>query len=728
MAIWLSFGLKTWIDLTKNNSKPMMSTVNWPAVWTSYSNVKQSQKSTLPQTPVPQKQMMSYKVELKNPSTKYSWLEKEDEELLDSKLKETWLSWNDLDILREQAVNNFIQVKQAKAFLEDREKIRSQITSWDISLWDKTADNEAYKSAQFADIIRKSALSNWVKWVTSVDDKTIIDGVFKQKPWLQEDYQRYLDWELSISNLNRIMKWGTEVKWRFMNWLADNVAPTLQKWAAAIFWEDELKLYQEQNKWKTFKDVAMNDMWAFPSVAVWAASVPARQIANLLWWNWAKVDDVVDYLWVKKDWRFNAGKLATEIWLWAIETMAWMKLLNVWQLWAMLDKFPKLSKYIVKPVLEAVWFTATQDLTKWEVSSIKDYWINAWINFLTMGLWNAIKWKSISKWLTKAANNVNVNTTDEYIKATKELASDFSKPSPLNKLVDKVDDIIVKIDSDKWVVWKTLWDMRTKMKTISYSIDDAVSSINKSLKANNIWAYISKDKKWVYKVTSKITKDSGKMSVLNEITNALNEWTSKSLWIKNKMAALDKLNQDIIYTVKKQAQWSPLGNALAKASKWFSETIENTMNKYWFTKGEYAKLSELKNSIKALSSEWKASHSILSKVSWAGAPEDVKNILKQLKEFWYTTDDLFSEAIVANNVMKYILTPTEFQQAIKNAYPSMNWLLELWIKGTKWIFSKPVSVIRSASQWYNPWIVKWTKKIISEFWTLKAKDELNKND
>lgn len=43
------------------------------------------------------------------------------------------------------------------------------------------------------------------------------------------------------------------------------------------------------------------------------------------------------------------------------------------------------------------------------------------------------------------------------------------------------------------------------------------------------------------------------------------------------MAALDKLNQDIIYTIKTQAQGSPLGNALTKASKQFSDVIENTM-------------------------------------------------------------------------------------------------------------------------------------------------------
>lgn len=734
MAIWMSFWFNPWLSL--KDKQPMMSTISWAKPWyTSTSQKTSKNNSAIKQqkpTVMPEKQMMSYNVKINNPSKKYNWLEKEDEEYIDKTLSNIDIDETQKTLLREQAVKNFIESKQAKAFLADRENIRNEITAWKINLWDKKTNDATYRVSQFADLIRRQALSSWVKSVTSTDDNKIISSVLQQRPEIKDIFDKFVNWETSINNVARIMQWWAEIKWKFANWLADNVAPIIQRWVWAVLWEDAVESYKQNNKEKTFQDVATKDFWAAPSVIAWAATVPARQITNLLWWDTAKIDEVVDYLWIQKDWWFNAGKIASEIGVNAIETAAWMKLLNVWQLWTILAKNPSRYKYFAKPVLEAVWFTLAWSLTKWELGSWKEFATNIWINVLTSGLGNLLAGRSISKWVKTAAERVESSTIDDYIKSTKELKSDFSNPNPLNKLISKIDDAITKVDDDKWAIGQKLGSMRDKMKDIPYFIDDAVENINSAIKWNNIWASIIKWKNWVYKLSTKISKDSWKTSALQEIVNSLNETKSKSLWISNKLAALDKVNQDIIYTVKAQASWSPLWNALTKASKWFSETIENTMSWYWFTKWEYWKLANLKNSIKALSSDGKWAQKMLSKLTWPWAPEDVKEMLKQLKELWYTTDDLFSEAIVANEVMSRILSPSELQRAWETIYPSAPWLAEAFIKTAKWAVSKPLTAMREVWKSYVPKTkkdyVRWIKRMAQKRWTMKAIEKTDKKD
>lgn len=751
MAIWINFGMQFWLPSwisqisdkqkkQKEEEEKRKKTSEAPMTPVPQQNQTQPRQVVQSQQTIPQKAMMSYNVTPKNPSQKFPWLEISEEEYINKSLDSLWLKWIQRKAMEEDAYRTFTEAKQARAFLDERANVRKNIFSWWTWL-NKTQSNMLAKQSTFTDIIREEALSKWIKTVTQIDDATLLQRAFQQNPDSQKLFEDYVNDKITTTQLAETITWKSidddEMRQERESFKKEN--PWMAKfYTKSVWWNNLLKKMwnivtgnvteddetwfqtRKQEKEKTFKDVALWDMWAVPSVIAWAISAPLNA-----WWTiidlWGKlfwadinvnesIDKLIDKVWIQKDWRYNAWKIAGEIWTSVVAVWTLMNWISkVWQVANLISKYPKIAKYIAKPILEWLWYQWVVDLSKKELSSKWQYATSAVLSTVMTWLsWLWWLWKSAlrdpKKYFQSAAKNVKSDFVKDITKKTDDFVINPKSENPLKVVQKKIDDVIEKVASDKWVVWEQLWKMRTQMKTITHSTDDIVETINKSLNENDIALKITKTSKW-YKASWSLLKTEWKWWIIKDIVAELN--ALKNIWAKDKLRWLDKVNQEIIAFMKKSNIDSSLKNSLGKMSNQFTKTIDDIMTQYWFTKWEYWKLATTQKIAKELASEaWEKWVNRLKKVFWPEWGADYKKFLEELKELWYTTDDLLSETIVTNYIMASKLGKDMFTQAVDQFYPSIPWLYELWIKTVKWAVVNPSKELLRYTKDYAPWIKK----------------------
>ena len=446
-----------------------------------------------------------------------------------------------------------------------------------------------------------------------------------------------------------------------------------------------------------FKKIAFDDLWAVPSILAWAVAAPLKMWAWIVDIAWdmfdadidaaESIDNVVDAVWVNRDWWFDTAKFATDMalssaWVWAV--LGGMS--KVWQLANTIKARPKMANYIAKPLLEWIWYKAIGDAQKWEISSPKEYLRDVMINLPLNALWLGMsklqnKLGNADEFILNSVKWVKPKFIENAIKETENFATNPWAKNPLKTIVSKLDDALNRMEIDKSNVGSKIWGMRDTLKTVSASTDDIVTKLNEALKANDIAASIIKTKNG-YKVAGKVAKSEWAGTILKELAMQID--SLGQVGMKGKMAWVDKVNQYIKYLSKTSKMDGSLKNALGKVSSWFTKQIDDLLEWYGMSRWEYGKLSEMTEMLKEISSEgWDKSLGILRRMSNPESRESIKDLLKNLKELWYTQDDLLGELIATNYIMSAKLGKSEFQKAIEWVYPSFPWLLELWIKTTK---------------------------------------------
>lgn len=376
MAIWTSFWYKIWVpEIQKKKEEQFISVVPQKKQTQMVANANKT-------TPiVPQKQMMSYIIKPSKPSQKYSWMEQSEEDYINKQVDGSWLAWIEKDMLKEEAVKTFMEVKQAKAFLNDRENTRDKLSTGELSSWDKDIDNKTYRTSQFADIIRKDALSSWVRSVTNVNDKDIIEKTLMQKPELAQVYIDFVDGKKNVFELLNWLKWGVEWKINAANQeLIDKPLTTLENisafglWTAQwlsdvwykVVWEKINKLWEnlgnklENTKFadwvrklwtKIFWEAAMKEFQASETERKWLSNKnSAEENSNILRTVWGRK--------MEQSWFGKAGKTTGKfIWQTALEMAAW------WVAWGVTKKI--------------IWWTA-KNLAMKKIKSAA-IWAVAWM-------------------------------------------------------------------------------------------------------------------------------------------------------------------------------------------------------------------------------------------------------------------------------------------------------------------------------------------------------------
>lgn len=284
--------------------------------------------------------------------------------------------------------------------------------------------------ADMADLIRSRVQS--LKWVQ--DDNEVVYKAFSSVNWWQKMLADYLNWDISIyEKLSGGKSMKSDLMWRVSNLddselsklmgeynsVKDNALQKVpkgktilwklwnaMKWEYVDSWTSEEQGFAQfiNDSQKTFKDVALDDLWLAPDVVAWAWAGLAQSVANVasfLAWivspvtgekikNIGDIEDTLKAWWLADTSMFDAAKFATELWL-SVTAAEWV-------LWAIksigaLEKFaktyPKWNKYLVRPVVGATtlgeWFSI---IGKWELE--KDPVEIA--KFAALDLWLSTAW------------------------------------------------------------------------------------------------------------------------------------------------------------------------------------------------------------------------------------------------------------------------------------------------------------------------------------------------
>jgi len=529
----------------------------------------------------------------------------------------------------------------------------------------------------------------------------------------------------NIKEKNRLDRMGDKLQ-------NTKVAEGIRAWARKVFWDEAIDAYQQAQAGKTFSDVAFGDMGAAPSVIGWAVSaiwdVPANVAGfawSLVWQEWGdeiKLSDKIEELWVKKDWWFNAGKIATEIGMSAMATTALLsKMWNIWQLNNLVKQYPKISKWIAKPL--AAWLAgqvAYDATAQWEVSSLWQYALAWGLWIAGNALWEAIgsigrSVKGMDKYKQASVKNVSKDYLDDVWKKTIEFRDTPWLRNPIHTITDKIDDSLTAVNKDLVWEWGKMWKIQQSLKWHAHKLDDDVKSLNRALKEADIDAVFTKVK-GKRKVIGNIAKTEWKWTELNNIAKELN-WI-KSLWHYDTMRWLDKFAKEL-RAATHNMKGGPLKSVFWKMANEATTKVDDVAAGYATNRAEYKKLIELKKMLEKVSSEWGAkSYKIIRDLTHPESQENVQQLFKLLKELGYTSDDLLGEAISTNFIMDSLLGPNSFKKAIGELYPSKPWAIEALIKWVSSLVKNPVKDLSKYAQWFKPNQVKQTINTVAKAWAI----------
>lgn len=720
MAIWTKFGYTVWTPEIQN--KPM-----------SYATpVKPVVKS-----PIAQKPMMSYIVKPKKPSQKYSWLEESEEKELDKRLDDTWATGIERTVLQESAYKRIMEAKQAKEFLNQREKTRQKIITWEINSGNKEENEKVYKQSQFADVARSIALSQWAKNITEVDDKTIIEGMITQKADIAKTYNEFLNGKISLAVVSDKIQWKKTLSWidKFLWGIVDAIAP----WVWAI---EKMKSWEAKTIW----EVALDDFWAVPSVALWATTAAAKTLWGLadLWWNiilkdwWINdsIDTLTDKLWIKKDWFYDAAKIATDIGLTSIGGAGivaelW-KIKKIGELANMLTKYPKLSKYISKPVLslvKSVWeWTMYQwltDIQKGELSTKKDYLqssaLNVWFKALSSVMWAASKYLRPPKQdLRNMVSEVDDDVFNQMINDTKAWKNDKrSVLKVFQPAIKLIDDAMDAAKDNESVIWKRIWEYRKALDAIDLPsnvtrtslIDDFAKSIE-----DFAYAKVTQWAKWWLKITNSWVRTTlaGEGTDKTLIQYAIKQIKQAQKWMK--LSSIESLQRDLKSLTDEST-----------ASKWTKKAISDYITKL-DTLLDVPALKEQKklyseaialqdDAIRIFWKDGNKSEKVLNNLAHPINWNEAKMLLDRMKQMGVIQWDVIWHANTAAAIMWQILNPSDFQKALQTIYPSLPWAMELWLRWIKQTISpNKLSNIAKWTKWYKWKQIEQWKNVI---WTAR---------
>lgn len=718
MAIWINFWFQPGIQNTNKKN-------------TLVSSIPSNQKTNT----MPQKPMMSYNVKVKEPSEKYPMLEKSEERDIDKQLESIW--WNNLDkqLMKEELYKKVVTAKQSKAFLDDREKIRSKIITSNIS--NQVDNTKLYKQSQFADIMRNIALWQWANNIFEVNDNEIINKTISADENMNNLYNEFIQWNINSLELKDKITWTKRLpEWEKKFW--NFVKRTLNKEELTDEQRDKAATeWKIKSLWATMTE----DFWAAPSVVAWWLTVPAKMVswwAKLLWkafgkkwWFNDSIDDLVKKSGIQKDTWFDVWKMATEIWISAM-AINWIlaNVSKVWQLANVVKQNPILQKYMAKPLLKLVslatkattewlWYQATADLEKWTLSSKKDYLTSAAFNLWFNALWKisgAIKSKILpaKKILKNAVQSVDDKVFNKMVTDTKLMKWDINAPHVYDNITKKIDKALTSIIDEKWTVGAKIWEYRNALDNISLwekitrqsIVDDFINILQD--KANTT---VTLSSKWVPKITNFWYRTSA-WSI---------EWADKTLikdtvtlikqaqkWMK--ASSLESLQTNLKWIVKTSNATATTKKAISDYISWLWDKLEIVAKDNWLSKAkqEYSKLIWLQEQAKKIASEgWNKAINALRKMASVWEWIETKQLINELKNMWLIKWDVVQEAYVANYIMSQILEPQEFQRALQTIYPSVPWVLETWIRWLKQLVSpNTIWRIGKYTKWYNKYS-KW---------------------
>ena len=528
-------------------------------------------------------------------------------------------------LIQNDLYKKAIDEKAHTDYMNDRNQWKMELYQKSItskSPVDAKNSNRQNRTGALADMLREYWRSLWKNW-DSMWDQELIQRFVAKNPWQKTDFDDFINGDESdLSFANRmwfnvgkggettsqkvadVAVWTAQspgkrwynIVWQRMDrlgkrWAEQLEGSALEKWvqdkAVELFWEDEVKAYQQemakdQQEWTTFKGREATDIrtpllweerannkytkawevvwdiasWIALTAPAWVALAPVMANSTALWawivwaWEWA-LDTAITHLW--SQWNLDISPLEAAIWVWAW-ALGWVitnKLANLPKKTAddLAKQAQKHLKKDVKPYVEkSIKPTVKGKLTQTEydkfmddvIDSVSDMVNNKQYLQYTDDAGNLVKWELPTnlRETSEAISNYKKVIYDQYNSIAQQ-AWDAGARVNLNKVYQQLDDLSNDVAQNMANPWtqnvveqfkKALLDYSDEAGTIA--IEDAqklTQNYNKQLSAffkNPNMNDVSKNA--IVANMNKWLKDAINESLDDVLENSINNWSTAS--------------------------------------------------------------------------------------------------------------------------------------------------------------------------------------------------------
>lgn len=659
--------------------------------------------------------------------------------------KYSWYNDAYKSAMYKDAYNAVLQRKGEveKAQLKERErKEKAELASYQ---WNDKVKVEQWKLAKAqnaitdaAELIRAGQEMNWARVDKSLTDKETVDKFLLANNW--KPYAEYvmkfiqsqmwwwdvnnkwladklwINWEDAKKSADRMDKFNAWVQWT-AQWLADlwqNTVWRLTNWLAS---NAGAKVLNAVWKWAEL-------LWADTSEwTVW------DRMKNAEWYSWEESKKQASSEWLTKRWVLSEDERAYDIWKDVWHTMAATALTApaealVWSS-VIASQLPKMWKFTLMTLNWLgwwLWFQAAEDLSKWELSSWKDYLKSWWIWAATAWAWNIV-WEALNAWKklpikvfwpSWQAENAIIKRTPEEWNAMSNISKTYSKDinaveTPYTKIADELKTAKDTIFENRLSKWAELWDIRNfdikYADWANYTTKDVLDDINSSLMdladKSKFWGKAGKAEKipqfkiwedWKLEIsnldslnTFSRNEKGSVVKLWDKIESAFNE--TFGLWQEMNEATTELFMRKVNWLLKGWWSWGS-ENMINLVKKWVNNATEK-FEKSLTTES----LEQLKNARK-IDQEAIDLDEAFDKLIWVldtpNGIKDVQTAAKALK-WWPWQEEIFKKILkktgkdMNSDILSWAYNLSLYdvkkaQDLLNVFYPSKAWVIETFIK------------------------------------------------
>ena len=626
-------------------------------------------------------------------------------------------------------------------WLAERSNYRKKIFSWEISTWDKWADTWEVRKGRLADLARWTLidLGKDPDNIKKISDDDLIKRLTSDAKWVNQtkldlvnDYIKngwYADevYAKLTSNEKIEKKWFREsaiesaaaVPTKTMLDMVDlsnNISSKISDWISEIFWISKDKS----------DTIVGNANFVLP----WLWS-PLYQLTNSIqkltwWWSDESYNEAVDnwYDWTKKEFE-EQNKLTNHVrdilpkdeeynkqwkrvwdFAWEVAEFALAPEMKL----KYLSKVPKVWKFLewaTKLAAEWAEFQALEDLNKWELSSVWDYWkaalMNMWVGWVLRSLSKgftkipskkaaAISTKTEAEW-----NNMS-KITDNYVK------NQNTEVTPYTMISNLLKDAKSKLKDRRLAEWKSLEEARKwltywgKEYTAREVLDDIWNAFE-WLKANWTW--------WEQALTPKFNVSKSWRTLKIDNKDVLNTITKNDNWVKIKLwDEIENLWREMFNTTDKKIN--------AQTTDEFIRRVKSILKDEWWNWASWEWLKTVRSALDTIEENFTKSLTEDSAKVWKEARDITSQTISVDKAF----DDLIwrldnpKTTAKISNMATYSKPEMEelFRIVKEETWVDLNneiwaWTLNLSLRDPK-LAEKLIDTIYPSQPWAMEFIMK----------------------
>ena len=655
-------------------------------------------------------------------------------------------------LIQNDLYKKALDEKKHAEFLEERNQWKMELYEKSVTsknVIEKKDNNTLSRTWALADMLREYGHSLWKNW-DSIWDQELIERFTAKNPWQKTDFDDFINWNESEYSFAKRMWFATSkgaednetfwqkvadvavwalqspakrwynMVWQWIDrlgkrWAEQLKGSDLDKWvnekAIELFWEDEVKAYQEQKKKELEEWTAFN----------WREQTDIR--TPLLWEERAnnKYTKAWEVVWDIATWIAMTSPIAAATApIYASSTALWAWVLWAWE-WALGT---------------LIWHYGTQ----WDLN-ITPSEAALWIGW-------GILWWELTRYLSRLpkteADNIRKEAEWYINKSIKPTVKGKMSQADYDKFIDDTLDVVDLMNKNKDILQYTddAWNIVTwKMPTNMRETSDVLWNLKKILydqyddiakKAWDAWARVDMNK--AFQQLDDLSKDISQnianpqtQNIIDSYKNALLQYTDDAgtIAIEDAQKLTQDFNKQLTAFFKNPNMNDVSKNSIvAQLNKWtkdaINDSIDNVLDE-WINNGskasaEYVKLKWWYSKIKTIEDEiskralvearknakWLSS-TILDSLSWGEFTSALLSLdpVKATKAWAMNLISRYYNYInnpnTQLNKLFDLVQSTNNPSALWTAVSNTEQAIKQWVKWVAWAVSKPNVVTQTAT-------------------------------